>query len=144
MKKIFYGLIGLLVVGLLVLFFVMSNSSSKGLIVTQQNPNSVATSNSNSQVASNTADNSQPVREIKISASRFQYSPGTITVKQGEHVKITIDNTDTTHGMVIPELGVSGIGSVEFTADKAGNYEFHCPTMCGSGHKSMKGMLIVE
>lgn len=81
---------------------------------------------------------------ITISASRFQYDPGTITVKKGEVVRIIIDNKDTPHGIVIPGLGVSGIDSVEFTADKAGTYEFKCPTMCGSGHRDMKGTLVVE
>ena len=44
---------------------------------------------------------------------------------------------------MIPDLGVSGIDSVEFTADKAGTFEFRCPTMCGQGHMNMKGTLIV-
>ena len=81
---------------------------------------------------------------INIKASRFLYDPGTITVKKGDKVKMVIDNADTTHGIVIPNLSISGIGSVEFTADRVGTFEFKCPTMCGSGHKDMKGTLVVE
>ena len=81
---------------------------------------------------------------ITVQASRFQFNPGTITVKKGDHIKIVIQNMDTTHGIAIPDYNVAGVDSVEFTADKAGTFEFHCPTMCGSGHRNMKGTLIVE
>ena len=81
---------------------------------------------------------------ITIEASRFEYSPNVIHVKKGEHVKLVIDNTDTTHGIVIPDLGVSGIDSVEFTVDEAGTYQFRCPTVCGTGHRGMVGTLVVE
>ena len=81
---------------------------------------------------------------ITVDAQRWQYSMSTITVKKGDHVKIIINNKDTTHGMTIPEYGVSGIDSIEFTADKSGTFEFRCPTPCGSGHMGMKGTLVVE
>ncbi len=84
------------------------------------------------------------VKVINIDAQRFQFNPGSITVKRGDHVKIVIHNKDTTHGIMIPDYGVSGIEGVEFTADKVGTFEFRCPTMCGSGHRDMKGTLIVE
>ncbi len=83
-------------------------------------------------------------RVIDVKASRFSYDPGTITVKKGDKIKLNIDNSDTSHGIIISELSVSGIDSVEFTADKVGTYEFKCPTMCGSGHRTMNGTLIVE
>lgn len=98
---------------------------------------------SGSKITGN-AINSDNVRVINLKAERWEFTPGTITVKKGEHVKIMINNTDTTHGINIPDLGVSGIDSVEFTADKAGTFEFECPTMCGMGHREMKGTLIVE
>jgi len=96
------------------------------------------------KTSGNVVSNSDEARIIEINASKFKYSVDTITVKKGEHVKIVINNVDTKHGMVIPDLGVSGIDSVEFTADEAGTYEFNCPTPCGSGHRNMKGTLIVE
>ncbi len=91
-----------------------------------------------------TVNNDGTNKVFKIEASRFQYSPGTITVKKGDHVKIIIDNKDTTHGISIPGYSVSGLDSVEFVADKVGTFEFHCPTFCGSGHKEMAGTLVVE
>lgn len=97
-------------------------------------------------IVNNVANNvvSSDVRIIEVNASRFAYSPDVIKVKRGEHVRIVINNEDTTHGISIPDLNVNGIGSVEFTADKIGTFEFRCPTFCGEGHKEMTGTLIVE
>lgn len=87
---------------------------------------------------------SSDVKVINVEAQRFEYSPNTIILKKGEPVKLVIDNTDTTHGIAIPDLGVSGIDSVEFTPNEAGTFEFRCPTMCGEGHRDMKGTIIVQ
>jgi cytochrome c oxidase subunit 2 len=89
------------------------------------------------------AGNTATIKIINIDATRWQYDRSTITVKKGEHIKIIINNVDTKHGIIIPELGVSGIESVDFVADKTGTFEFKCPTFCGEGHKSMTGTLIV-
>ena len=35
-------------------------------------------------------------------------------------MKLIINNADTPHGIRIPELGVSGVESLEFVADKIG------------------------
>lgn len=97
-----------------------------------------------SAVSGNVVSGADDVHVITLKASRFQYSPSTITVSKGEHVKIVMENLDTTHGIAIPDYGVSGTDSVEFVADKAGTFEFHCPTFCGPGHKEMTGTLIVQ
>ncbi len=127
MKKLIIGVVVLAIVIIGGLYFTMGKSKQDVL--------------SGNVVA---VDNGVDTKVINIDASRFQYSQNVIKVKKGEHVKILINNKDTQHGITIPDLGVSGIDSVEFTADKAGTYEFRCPTMCGKGHKDMKGTLIVE
>jgi len=106
-------------------FFILKNESSSANVVSD-------------------GGDSEDVRVINIDAEKFQYSPEAITVKKGERVRIVINNKDFNHGMVIPDLGVSGIDSVEFTADKEGTFEFKCPTPCGNGHKEMKGILVVQ
>lgn len=83
-------------------------------------------------------------RVINISAKRWEFSPETIKVKEGETVKLVIENTDTTHGIVIPEFGAKGIDELTFTADKKGTFEFKCTTFCGKGHTDMSGTLVVE
>ena len=117
-----------------------SSAPSQGQEEQQAVPASGQTSASETPQASP----SETPRLISLHAARFQYTPNVITVKKGERVKITLTNTDTTHGIVIPDLSVSGIDSVEFTPDRAGTFEFRCPTFCGSGHGGMKGTLIVE
>ena len=84
------------------------------------------------------------VKEFTVQAIRFGFTPNTITVQKGDEVHITIESLDTTHGMKIPELGVSGDTSIEFVATKAGTFTWYCNNFCGSGHSSMKGTLIVE
>ena len=123
-----------LVLGLLLVggFFLYQSMSSPSPSVT----GSAVTQSSSSSDVSTTV--------ITIKASRWQYDPGVIHVKKGDHVKLVIDNTDTQHGIVIPGLGVKGIDSVEFTADTIGTFDFHCPTFCGDGHREMAGTLIVE
>ncbi|MBX4196666.1 cupredoxin domain-containing protein [Candidatus Pacearchaeota archaeon] len=97
-------------------------------------------------VGGNTGGSSEidNTRVITVESAKFAYSPGEMRVKKGEHIKIMVDNTDFQHGIAIPAFGVSGVDSVEFTADKTGTFEYRCPTPCGSGHMNMKGVLIVE
>lgn len=83
-------------------------------------------------------------KEFTLKASRFVYSPDTITVNKGDRVKINIDNTDTTHGIRIPDYNVKGEKWVEFTADKSGEFDFFCNVFCGTGHMEMQGKLIVK
>ena len=91
-----------------------------------------------------------PVREIKVSAKKYEYAPSEIRVKQGERVRLLITATDRKHGFQIEALGIktelpSGKETaVEFTAPKPGAYEFKCSVRCGWRHGSMKGTLIVE
>jgi cytochrome c oxidase subunit 2 len=86
---------------------------------------------------------------IDITAKQFEYSPSTITVKKGDHVRLRLTSQDTTHGFSLPEFGVSATinpgktTEVTFTPDKAGTFTFQCNVFCGSGHQGMKGTLVV-
>ncbi len=84
------------------------------------------------------------IKEFKLKAFRFEYTPSDITVKKGDKVKITVENTDTVHGINIPDFGVSGTESVEFVANKEGEFNWHCNVMCGEKHNEMGGKLIVK
>lgn len=81
---------------------------------------------------------------FNVNAYRFGYSPDTITVNNGDMVKIIINNTDTLHGIRIPELNIKGNDVIEFTANKSGEFTWYCANMCGNGHMQMKGKLIVK
>lgn len=86
----------------------------------------------------------QVVKNITLTAKRWEYSPSTIRAKEGDKIVITINNTDTTHGIAIPDLGISGNNVVTIENAKKGTYTFMCANFCGQGHSEMKGTLIVD
>ena len=90
------------------------------------------------------------VKEFDITAKRWDFTPATITVKEGDKVKLNINSIDVTHGFVLSAFGVNEqlvpgkTVSVEFVANKKGTHTFFCNVFCGSGHGGMNGKLIVE
>ena len=90
------------------------------------------------------------IKEFDITAKKFEFIPSTITVNQGDKVRLNIKSVDVTHGFAISEFGISEnlrpgkTVTVEFTADKKGEYTFFCSVYCGGGHSGMRGKLIVE
>ncbi|MDP4086408.1 MAG: cupredoxin domain-containing protein [Bacillota bacterium] len=86
------------------------------------------------------------VVDIKVEATDFKYDKKVIHIKKGDAIKITLHSDDGGHGLAIPafNINIQGNGSAEFTADKAGTYDYYCSVMCGSGHAKMTGKLIVE
>ena len=94
---------------------------------------------------------SDPVREIEVTASKYEFSPARIEVTQGEPVRIVIRSTDGKHGFGIDRLDVetevpkSGNPvSIDVVAVEPGEYEIKCTKWCGKGHKRMKGLLVVK
>jgi len=90
------------------------------------------------------------VHEFTMTAKNYVFEPGVITVKKGEKVRLIITATDRDHGIKIEgydidqELKKGDPTTIEFTADKAGTFEFKCSVYCGMGHRKMKGKLVVE
>jgi cytochrome c oxidase subunit 2 len=82
-------------------------------------------------------------RRIEITAKRFSYDPGTITLKKGETVLLVLKSADVPHGLRFRELSVEvkapkgGTGQVQFTPNKTGDFVGHCSVFCGAGHGSM-------
>lgn len=93
---------------------------------------------------------SKDVREIMITAKKYEYDPGVITVKQGERVRLVITGLDHDHGFKIDAYHIDELlkkgeqRTIEFTANESGTFPFQCSHFCGLGHKGMKGELIVE
>ncbi len=90
------------------------------------------------------------VKLFNMTAKQFEFSPKQIKVSAGDTVRLTIKNLDVAHGFAINEFNVNQslpagkTTTLEFTADKKGVYRFYCSVVCGSGHLSMVGQLIVE
>jgi len=88
-------------------------------------------------------------RTVEITASRYRFEPAKVEVREGERVRLVLRSADTTHGLKIKELDVEvpipkggEAVTVEFVA-RAGRYRMECSEYCGSGHKRMRGELVV-
>lgn len=86
---------------------------------------------------------------ITMTAKKYEFSPSTVTVEKGRPVRLEITATDRSHGFEIKEFNIkvklekNKKTVVEFTPDKAGEFEIKCSEFCGFGHGRMKGKLIV-
>ncbi|HUX85370.1 MAG TPA: cupredoxin domain-containing protein [Chloroflexota bacterium] len=89
------------------------------------------------------------VRHITINASQFQYEPSTITVNQGDDVRIQLISTDVTHGFYLDSYNVQTAAipgqpsTLEFIADRVGTFRFRCSHTCGPLHPFMIGELTI-
>ncbi|MFZ2555589.1 MAG: cupredoxin domain-containing protein [Minisyncoccia bacterium] len=89
-------------------------------------------------------------KEFTVTGKNFSFSPGNLTVKKGDRVKITFVNDAGTHDLVVDgyeartQIIKGGAReTIEFVADKAGSFEYYCSV--GSHRQmGMKGTLIVQ
>ncbi len=90
------------------------------------------------------------VREILMIAQKYEFIPETVTVQEGERVRLVIESTDVDHGISIPAFGINEnleagkTTTFEFVADTKGEFPMICSIFCGTGHGSMRGTLVVE
>ena len=108
-----------------------------------------------------------PPRSIAMTAKNFEFDPAVIHLKVGDKVRLQVISTDRTHGLHISAFpdgakantppGLAFIFGedcwklkkgesvpVDIEATEPGTYSFDCCKLCGSGHKRMKGQIIVE
>jgi cytochrome c oxidase subunit II len=91
-----------------------------------------------------------PKDTIEVIAKDFEFIPEIINVKQGTLVILKIKSIEGTHGFDLGAFGINisleeGIvNTVEFYAEKSGEYGFHCSHFCGLGHFGMTGKLVVN
>ena len=90
------------------------------------------------------------VKEFNVTAKQYEFIPGEIIVNKGDRVILHLKSIDVTHGFSILDYDISEQLSpgqevtVDFVADKAGEFTFFCSVPCGKGHNSMQGKLIVK
>ena len=90
------------------------------------------------------------VKEFRLEAFQFGYEPSVIEVNKGDTVRIIATSRDVSHGLALLDFGVNIVikkgeeTTVEFVADKSGEFTFYCSVPCGSGHGTMKGKLVVS
>jgi heme/copper-type cytochrome/quinol oxidase subunit 2 len=89
-------------------------------------------------------------KEFRLTARKYQFSPTTIKVKQGDRVRLIITAIDADHGFKLEAFNIGRTlpkgepVMIEFTADQTGSFPFECSHFCGFGHRKMKGQLTVE
>lgn len=85
-------------------------------------------------------------KAIEIKATNWAFDQKEIRVKQGETITISLTNEQGLHNILIKgyDKTIEAGKPVTFVADRAGEFEFVCNIMCGSGHADMVGKLIVE
>lgn len=73
--------------------------------------------------------------EFEVNGADFKFDPSTMTVKQGDTVRIVFTNTDASmpHDWVVDEFNArtkvlkpGESETIEFVADAAGEFEFYC------------------
>lgn len=87
---------------------------------------------------------------ITVVAKEFKFIPHALRVEQGQHVTIVFRNEGSlSHNLTIPNLGLhtdtqqrGATETLEFTAPKAGVYQFWC-TVPGHKEVGMTGRLTV-
>ena len=89
------------------------------------------------------------VKVVKLTAKKFDFTPGEVTVKKGVPVALELTSADRVHGFNLPEFKLTAriepgkVSRVVFTPDRTGEFTFSCNVFCGSGHEDMAGKLIV-
>jgi cytochrome c oxidase subunit 2 len=102
------------------------------------------------QVAKDAGTPMRGVHEIQVALRKYEFSPGSLRVKKGEHVKLIMSAADHDHGFKLDDFDINQkipkgtTVVVEFIADKVGTFQFRCSSVCGLGHRNMKGTLVVE
>lgn len=95
------------------------------------------------------AQESQP-RVVTISAKRFEFTPGELTLKRGEPVTFRVSAQDRDHGFYQKDLKIDldlspdHESEVTITPEKTGRFVAICDHFCGSGHGNMKMVINVE
>ena len=95
------------------------------------------------------AEPEAPVLEMKIYAGNWSWEPNRIRAKKGTRVILHIENRDSPHIFLLKayrlkvRLPQDKTTTVEFIADKAGEFTWRCGRPCGNGCPKMRGTLIV-
>jgi cytochrome c oxidase subunit 2 len=92
----------------------------------------------------------EELKTFEVKAENYKFNPDTITVNKGDKVIIKAIAIDKDHGFGIKAFNINEplpkgeLISIEFTADKKGEFTIRCTKFCGWKHFKMKGKLIVK
>src|SRR3989441_8046846 len=86
---------------------------------------------------------------IRITARKFAFLPGEITLKRGVPVVLEFVSADVMMGFNAPDFNIRAdilpgrVSRARFTPDKTGTFVFLCDIFCGDGHEGMSGKIKV-
>jgi len=86
---------------------------------------------------------------IKITAKKFNYTPGEVKLKKGVPVILEFRTLDVLMGFNLPDFNARAdivpgkTTRLRLVPDKTGTFVFLCDVFCGTGHEEMNGKLIV-
>ncbi len=92
----------------------------------------------------------QNTQIIKITASKFHFTPDHITLVKGQPVTLQLTSTDVPHGFMIRTLKIDTdikpgkMTEIPVIPATAGIFRAICDHYCGLGHNSMKMTIVVE
>jgi cytochrome c oxidase subunit II len=98
-------------------------------------------------VPANAANTAQVV---KITASKYHFTPDRIVLVKGEPATLQLTSSDRVHGFLVREFGIDTdiepgkSTNITITPEKAGSYATICDHYCGLGHGGMKMTIVVE
>ncbi len=93
---------------------------------------------------------SSKVKTFTVEGGSFFFKPDKITIDKGDKVKIIFNNSGGIHNLVLDEFNVKmepiqagQSRTLEFTADKAGTFEYYC-SVGNHRQMGMVGTLVVK
>ena len=98
-------------------------------------------------VAAQSAEPKEKV--IKITAKKFNYTPGEVTLKKGVPVILEFRSQDVLMGFNLPDFNARAdivpgkVTRLRLVPDKTGTFVFLCDIFCGTGHEEMNGKITV-
>lgn len=87
---------------------------------------------------------------VKITASKFHFTPDHITLVKGQPVTLQLTSTDSTHGFLLRALKIDTDIKPGLVIEKtvtpmtAGTFKVICDHYCGLGHSGMKMTVVVQ
>ncbi len=87
---------------------------------------------------------------IKITASKFHFTPDHITLVKGQPVTLQLTSSDRVHGFMIRALKIDTdikpgkVTEITVMPQTAGTFTAICDHYCGLGHGNMKMKVVVE
>jgi plastocyanin len=152
---IIIGIIGLIIiVGAGAFFMSKKNSSTMAPQTTTQQPTQAMSKEESMENKETSPSGAMMMKEsekaFEVDGSNFKFSPSTLTVNEGDTVKITFKNTQGFHNFIIDEFNAKSktiqanqTDELTFVANKKGTFEFYCGV---GNHRAMgmKGTLTVK